>query len=241
MTKLALVNFSGNVGKSTLSKHLFAPRLHDCLVIPVESINASAVEGEKVSGKHFKKVIEEMALHENVVVDIGSSNIEQAFAQLKNLDDAHEDFDYFIVPCVPDKKQQHDTLELLTRLQEIGVPGSKIRVILNYVPQDEVPDSLFPTVLGYCSEAGIKWATVFYSEVFELLDGSTVDEAAANLDAVTARIKELQDTSIEEMGDKEQKQHKAQLRKLASVRTTARLAKGVKKRFDEIFGALFND
>src|SRR5690606_5080149 len=102
----------------------------------------------------------------------------------KNLDDAHEDFDYFVVPCVPDKKQQRDTLELLTRLQEFGVPGSKIKVILNYVSQDEVPESLFPSVLGYCSEMGISWATVYYNEVFELLVGSTVDQAAANLDDV---------------------------------------------------------
>ncbi|HEY9280668.1 MAG TPA: StbB family protein [Eoetvoesiella sp.] len=234
MTKIAVVNFSGNVGKSTLTKHLLAPRLPDCEVIPVESINTTNVDGEKVSGKHFKKVIEEMAMHGNVVVDVGSSNIEQAFAQLKNLDDAHEDFDYFVVPCVPDKKQQRDTLELLTRLQEFGVPGSKIKVILNYVSQDEVPESLFPSVLGYCSEMGISWATVYYNEVFELLVGSTVDQAAANLDDVTARIKEIQAKPVDE-------QDKDELRQLASVRTTARLAKGVKKHFDEIFGALFND
>jgi len=232
--KIALVNFSGNVGKSTLGKHLFAPRLPGCVVFTVESINSSTLDGEQVSGKHFKKVIEEMTLHGNVVVDVGSSNVEQAFAQLKDLDDAHEDFDYFVVPCVPDMKQQRDTLELLTQLQEFGVPGSKIKVILNYVPKGEVPESLFPTVLGYCTEMGIGWGTVYYNEVFELLNDSTVDEAAASLDDVTARIKEIQAAPVDA-------QDKDELRQLASVRTTARLAKGVKKQFDEIFGTLFNE
>lgn len=93
---------------------------------------------------------------------------------------------------MPDGKQQNDTLELLTQLQEFGIPGSKIKVILNYVPRDEVPESLFPSIVGYCSEMGISWATVYYNEVFELLTKSTVDQVVANLDDVTARIKEIQ-------------------------------------------------
>jgi hypothetical protein len=232
--KIAVVNFSGNVGKSTLTKHLLSPRLPGCEVISVESINTTDVEGEKVSGKHFKKVIEQIAMHSNVVVDIGSSNIEQAFIQLKNLDDAHEDFDYFVVPCVPDKKQQNDTLVLLTRLQEFGIPHSKIKIILNYVPTDEEPESLFPKVLGYCSDTGIKWGVVFYNEVFELLSGATVDEAASDLEKVTARIKQIQSLP-------ENEQDKEELRTLASIRTAARLANGVKKQFDSVFEALFND
>lgn len=234
MTKIAVVNFSGNVGKSTLTKHLLAPRLPKCEVIQVESINTTNVDGEKVSGKHFKKVIEEIALHQNVVVDVGSSNVEQAFAALKDLDDAHEDFDYFVVPCVPGDKQQNDTLELLTQLQEFGIPGSKIKVILNYVPREEVPESLFPSIVGYCSEMGIGWATVYYNQVFELLTKSTVDQVVANLDDVTARIKEIQAKPDEE-------QNKKKLRELSGLRTSGRMAKGVKKHFDEIFGTLFNE
>lgn len=231
--KIAVVNFSGNVGKSTLTKHFLAPRMKDCQIIPVESINTTEIDGEKISGKHFKRVIEEMALHQNVVVDVGSSNIEQAFIQLKSLDDAHEDFDYFVVPCVPDKKQQSDTLVLLTRLQDFGVPGSKIKVILNYVPQDEETTSLFPDVLGYCADMGIGWGVVFYNEVFELVSGKTVDEAAASLEAITEKIKEAQALPADE-------QDKDELRTLASVRTTARLAKGVKKNFDHVYQVLFN-
>ncbi|BBL35990.1 hypothetical protein Nstercoris_02269 (plasmid) [Nitrosomonas stercoris] len=234
MTKIAVVNFSGNVGKSTLTKHFLAPRLPGCEVIQVESINTTNVDGEKVSGKYFKKVIEEITLYENVVVDVGSSNVEQAFTALKDLDDAHEDFDYFVVPCVPDGKQQNDTLELLTQLQEFGIPGSKIKVILNYVPRDETAENLFPSIIGYCAEMGIKWATVYYNEVFELLTKSTVDQVVANLNDVTARIKEIQAKPAEE-------QNKKKLRELASLRTSGRLARGVKKHFDEIFVTLFNE
>ena len=132
------------------------------------------------------------------------------------------------------QKQQNDTLVLLTRLQEFGIPHSKIKIILNYVPTDEEPESLFPKVLGYCSDTGIKWGVVFYNEVFELLSGATVDEAASDLEKVTARIKQIQSLP-------ENEQDKEELRTLASIRTAARLANGVKKQFDSVFEALFND
>ena len=38
--KLAVVNFSGNVGKSTIARHLLAPRIPACQFVAVESINA---------------------------------------------------------------------------------------------------------------------------------------------------------------------------------------------------------
>ena len=38
--KLAVINFSGNVGKTTVARHLLAPRIPGCQVVSVESINA---------------------------------------------------------------------------------------------------------------------------------------------------------------------------------------------------------
>ena len=40
--KLAVINFSGNVGKSTVARHLLAPRIPGCQFVAVESINAAA-------------------------------------------------------------------------------------------------------------------------------------------------------------------------------------------------------
>ena len=38
--KVAVINFSGNVGKTTIARHLLAPRIPDADFIAVESINA---------------------------------------------------------------------------------------------------------------------------------------------------------------------------------------------------------
>ncbi len=38
--KIAVINFSGNVGKSTVARHLLMPRVEGADLISVESLNA---------------------------------------------------------------------------------------------------------------------------------------------------------------------------------------------------------
>ena len=51
--KVAVINFSGNVGKSTVARHLLAPRLNNAEVIPVESINSDGTDETAIRGKQF--------------------------------------------------------------------------------------------------------------------------------------------------------------------------------------------
>ena len=41
--KVAVINFSGNVGKSTIAKHLLASRMPNAMSYSVETINADEV------------------------------------------------------------------------------------------------------------------------------------------------------------------------------------------------------
>ena len=40
--KVAVINYSGNVGKSTVAGHLLKPRLKDAPIFSIESINQGA-------------------------------------------------------------------------------------------------------------------------------------------------------------------------------------------------------
>ena len=39
--KICVLNSSGNVGKSTITREVFYPRMKDCEVVEIESINSS--------------------------------------------------------------------------------------------------------------------------------------------------------------------------------------------------------
>ena len=70
--KIAVLNFSGNVGKSTLAKHLLAPMMDNCPVVSVETINADAASETLITGSQFGQLQEDMLLQDQVIVDVGS-------------------------------------------------------------------------------------------------------------------------------------------------------------------------
>ena len=64
--KIAVLNFSGNVGKTTVAAHLLKPRMGDTPVYSIESINTGAdadgIEVEKMKGKKFGELVDELML-----------------------------------------------------------------------------------------------------------------------------------------------------------------------------------
>lgn len=133
MKKVAVINFSGNVGKSSIARYLLAPRM-DCDVLTIESLNDEA--GQKktkttIRGKEISELREHLLLSDSLVVDIGASNVEDFIDALSEYDDGIEEFEYFIVPTVPAIKQQEDTVSTINELIALEVPGEKIIVVFN--------------------------------------------------------------------------------------------------------------
>ncbi len=106
--RVAVINFSGNVGKSTLARHLLAPRLNTDL-ITVETINADE-GGESIKASQYDELQGHLLTNDVAVIDIGASNIEAFIHAMTQYRRSHEDFDYFVVPVVKESKQQKDTI-----------------------------------------------------------------------------------------------------------------------------------
>ena len=52
--KVAVINFSGNVGKTTIARHLLVPRMAGAELIAVESINADEGQATAIRGEWAK-------------------------------------------------------------------------------------------------------------------------------------------------------------------------------------------
>lgn len=174
--KLAVINYSGNVGKTTIARHLLAPRIPDCQVVAVESINADEGQAVTIRGRQFAQLQEFLQSIGNVVVDIGASNVEELMKLMRRYCDSQEDFDGFIVPTVPARKQQQDTAATLAELARIGVPPERLRLVFNQVDDDNSVESTFSTLLAYCASSGVarpdQAARISFNEVYALLRGS---------------------------------------------------------------------
>lgn len=148
--KIAVINFSGNVGKSTIARHLLAPRLGNATVIAIETINADDNDGMQMRGNEFGALQENILSLDSAVVDIGASNVEELVSRMKSYQGSHEDFDMFVVPTVPEAKQERDTISTIEALaDDIGVDRERIRVVLNMVdPRNPVARS-FPMLFKF--------------------------------------------------------------------------------------------
>jgi MinD-like ATPase involved in chromosome partitioning or flagellar assembly len=147
--KIAVISFSGNVGKSTIARHLLAPRIPGAKVISIESINASEAQDHIIRGRQFAELQEYLQMFNDVVVDIGASNVEEMLALMRRYDGSHEDFDHFILPTVPVPKQQQDTIATIVALTRIGVPFGKLRVVFNMVDHEMDIEREFESVLTF--------------------------------------------------------------------------------------------
>ena len=133
---IAIANCSGNVGKTTATRELLAPRLGHMSVRQIESINTDDSAGPKVEvmiAARFDELHAELMRGRSLLVDIGASNVEEYLNRLDLSEGSHEDYACFVVPVEPESKQMKDTIKTINMLADLGVEPERIRVLLNKV------------------------------------------------------------------------------------------------------------
>ena len=179
--KAAVINFPGNVGKTTVARHLLAPRNAGAELIDVESINADAGQTQAVRGNQFGELQEYLQTVDNAVADIGASNVEDLLALMRKYRGSHEDFDHFVIPTVPALEQQQDTIATLAELARIGIPASKMRVVFNQVEDDARISELFASLFAFIEQHRFAPAStpckLGANEIYERVKGTGVDLA----------------------------------------------------------------
>lgn len=194
--KTCVLNLSGNVGKSTLAVHLLGAFAPGAKLISVESINASSandidnLDVEEFNASRFREILREIMLNDDVIVDVGASNVAAFMSEMERFKSSVGEFDLVLVPTVPADKQQRDTVSTIDWLAKLGVPSRKVRVIFNQYPsQALVPvERTYEVVAGYAATDGQgkavfePHAVVTANEVFELAKESrkTIRELAAD-------------------------------------------------------------
>jgi len=234
--KLAVVNFSGNTGKTTVSDQLVWPRLGG-LRFAIETINAGAsdyaAEIERMKGRQFGELSEILMTEDNAVIDVGASNVEDFFKYMGQFAGSHEEFDYFLVPTVSEKKQQADTINTIKTLAALGVPRSRILVVFNKVEIDDADDlpHTFAALIGFHElekKFTLKRDAVIYSnEVFERLRALKTNIAAVVQDTTDYR------EQLRTAKDDATKEH---AKRMISVQ---RLAKSAWQNLDQVYATLF--
>ena len=233
--KVAVLNFSGNVGKTTVAAHLLKPRMGDAPIYSIESLNVDAsadgLEVEKMRGKKFGALVDELMLLDEAIVDVGASNVEDFLKLMQQYAGSHEEFDFFVVPVVKEKKVQADTVNTLRALKQIGVDKKRIRLVFNKVEVDESVEDEFAALFGLAeSEKSFvirAESTIYTNEVFERLKtaGKSLGDITADETDYRAKLRLTEDD--------DEKSHCVQMVALKRLAITAN------KNLDDVFKTLF--
>ena len=204
--KICVLNFSGNVGKSTVAAHLLQPRLK-AQVFSVESLNVDAssdgVEVDRLKGRQYNALQQRLAKLDGAIVDVGSSNVEEFLKLMQHYADSHEEFDLFVVPVVKDSKPQADTVNTIRALRAIGVPPGKIRVLINKAETDDDLRADFAGVFGFCETGEAQLAAgsvIFANEIFGMLKAQQITIGDLNADTTDYRQR-LREATTEDQQD----------------------------------------
>lgn len=228
--KIAVINFSGNVGKTTVARHLLLPRIRGAELIAVESLNADEGQVQALRGRQFGELQEYLQTVDSAVVDIGASNVEELLSLMQRYRGSHEDFDCFVVPTVPPLKQQQDTIATLVELARLGVPASRLKLVFNMTEAGLAVEHSFFLVLAFIAEQLLAVANpaccLSSNEIYARIRGTGSDLATLARD----------DTDYKALIVKAQ--GSAEKLTLAQKLATRRLASGVVPELDACFAAL---
>jgi len=231
--KIAVLNSSGNVGKSTITKNLIYPRLENALIVEVETYNDSNIGNKNLNIINYdvNADISELYLNmieiENIIVDVGASNISQFFEKILEFDGLLNLFDYFVIPTVSTLKETKDTIKTINFLQNLDISESKIKVVLNKVKKDvkiEFDTLMKNSPVTIDIDIFIKETKLFSDLNLLRMDISEVYKE--DLDFYKNKILSA-DTSQEKM-------------RYIKIDMCNRMSQNIIRNFDEIFNKLFN-
>lgn len=202
--RVVVLNTSGNVGKTTISIHLLSAFRPDAKYISVENFNNSeardvaSLQIEELQASQFRDIYRQLMMEDDVIVDVGASNVEKFMEELTKYRTAINQFDMIVIPTVPDSKQQKDTIETIQWLNKLGVPGAKIRVVFNQYQGGAKLRDTYQHIIGFSLDDGaaqVAWlphVVVEHNEIFEYVksSGKTIRELQADTTDWGAALKD---------------------------------------------------
>lgn len=135
--KIAVLSFSGNVGKSTIAAHLLKPRMTEAQLVAVEVANAQPSETATIDPGDFDTLMSTTLQYDNLVMDIGASSVGSFVKLMRKYAGSIEEFDLFLIPTTLGAKAIRDTLATVNALKDLNVPPDRVICVINRVNTDE--------------------------------------------------------------------------------------------------------
>lgn len=172
--KLVIASLAGSVGKTTITAHMLCPRMPAARVLAVDTANNTVkhfgIDAEEYSGEDFAKLYKQLVRLDDAIIDVGGSKEGKEFLAGMDWMEGHDEIDAFVIPAMPDDKDQKAAYKTIELLLAQGVAKDKIKVIFNGVEKNTVEE--FDYLLGALAANEIPFAidaTIFRHDLYDIL------------------------------------------------------------------------
>lgn len=246
--RVAVINLSGNVGKTTVARVLLKMRMPEAELITIETANTDGQEdkiGQLVSASKFKLVHQALMYTPSVIIDLGSSNLEETMQLMRQMEGSHDDIDYFIVPVVEDVKQRRDSIRTVHELLKLGVPPEKIKIIFNKVGVTESVEDIFAELIHALKKLGVAYdteLTMYHSEFFPDFESSnmSIDDFKERIMSVSLADNKKRVNELRRNRNRTELEQKEIKEVMATIHTQQLAIKSARD-LDKVFQILFKD
>ena len=248
--RIAVINYSGNTGKSLASNYLLRPHMisQDHYVISDMSIYNKTYSDEiLLLSRNSDEVLKSLNNLDSAIVDIAAHTTDCVLSIMQNSFDSHKVFDYFLVPVVKGRQELEDSLNTIKALLKLGVASNSIKVVFNNIDNEnninylENIDNDFEYLLSHLNELNISYDTSaviehnpLYSRLAEL-DMNLSDLLSIPVDEKMDRKEHLRVKDSAERTEEEFEE----LKMLASLITTWRCAQSAVRNLNNVHSLLF--
>jgi len=149
--KIAVINRTQSTGKTTLTNHLFAPRMPGARIVKIE-------DEENRADVVALKVAQVTGADQHVIFDFDTAAAVALVEHVFDIVDLLDGVDLWVIPRVPDSQQGQEAIETLLRITSV-IPFDKVLLINNMAAEDafSVKDSKWhfnPVLLWSSLEIG---------------------------------------------------------------------------------------
>jgi len=234
--KILMLNNSGNVGKSFISRELIYPNLKkDKIIVEIETRNSSSLKFNintvKIGGDDFSQLTKLFFQYDDLVIDLGSSQIEKFFSELKlNDKEVLDEIDLIVIPVIPNIKEVEDTLVSLKQLNKLNLK-IQIKVLLNRCRDIKKFDFLINEAREMGYNINTKLQLQDYRAISDLEEDKILtDEILASDKDYKQEAKQAYRNGDKELGDK-----------LSDLYMLRSAAKAIRKDLDKVYNLLVSE
>lgn len=245
--RIAIINYSGNTGKSLASNYLLRPNMSlqgHYVINNMSMYNKTYSDEVLLLGENFDEVLKSLSKLDSAIVDIAAHNTDCVINAMQNNSDSHKVFDYFLVPVVKGIKESEDSLNTIKALLKLGVSSDSIKVVFNNpnnIRYLHNIDNEFEYLLSHLDELKIPYDTnaviehnSSYPKLSEL-DTSLLDQLSTTIAEKNVRKDYLRTKKNPERTEEESEE----LKVLVGLITTLRGAKPVVQNLNNVYHLLF--